>query len=101
MKFSEKCYGLLKKVPRGKVVTYKQIASMLGSKGYRAVGNAMHRNPNGFLVLKSEKIKPSDLSNKNCRLVEVPCHRVVCSRGWLEVMLEVLGRRLDCFGMKG
>lgn len=59
MNFSEKCYNLLKKVPRGKVVTYKQIAKKLGSKGYRGVGNAMNRN-------KDKKIS---------------CHRVICSNG--------------------
>jgi len=42
--FNYKCYELLKKVPRGKVVTYKEIAKAINSKGYRAVGNAMNHN---------------------------------------------------------
>ena len=42
--FDEKCYELLRSIPKGKVVTYKQIAQSLGSVGYRAVGNAMAKN---------------------------------------------------------
>ena len=57
--FSEKCYTLLKKVPKGKVTTYKKIAEELNTRAYRAVGNAMNRN--------SWK--------------EVPCHRVIKSNG--------------------
>ena len=60
--FSEKCYALLKKVPRGKVTTYGALAQALRSKGYRAVGNAMHRNPYA---------------------PKIPCHRVVRSDGTL------------------
>ena len=58
--FSEKCYEVLGKVPRGKVTTYKEIAKKINSKAYRAVGNSMNKNP------YSPKI---------------PCHRVVKSNG--------------------
>lgn len=58
--FAKRCYALLCKVPQGHVTTYADIAHALGCKAYRAVGNAMHRNPNA----------PS-----------TPCHRVVCSNG--------------------
>ena len=58
--FSEKCYSLLRKVPRGKVTTYKALAEALGTKAYRAVGTAMNKNPYA---------------------PEVPCHRVVKSNG--------------------
>ncbi len=58
--FSKDCYSLLKKVPLGKVTTYKEIARALGTKAYRAVGNAMHKNPHAPYV---------------------PCHRVVKSNG--------------------
>lgn len=60
--FSERCYALLRKVPRGKVTTYKDLAHALGCKAYRAVGNAMHKNPYA---------------------PEVPCHRVIASSGKL------------------
>lgn len=62
MNFSEKCYELLKQIPKGKVTTYKEIANALGCKAYRAVGNAMNKNPNP---------------------VNVPCHRVVKADGSL------------------
>lgn len=58
--FSSRCYELLKSVPRGKVTTYRELAHAMGCKAYRAVGNAMNRNP----------FAPA-----------VPCHRVVRSNG--------------------
>jgi methylated-DNA-[protein]-cysteine S-methyltransferase len=58
--FSQKCYSLLRKVPRGKVTTYKILAHALKTKAYRTVGNAMNKNP----------YAPT-----------VPCHRVVKSNG--------------------
>jgi len=41
---SEQVLRLLRKVPRGKVTTYKALANASGSKGYRAVGQIMRRN---------------------------------------------------------
>jgi len=43
--FSDKVYDLLRKVPKGHVTTYKEIAHALETKAYRAVGQAMKRNP--------------------------------------------------------
>ena len=60
MSLAEKCYQLLLRVPKGRVTTYKELAEAVGTRAYRAVGQAMNRNP---------------------RLFEVPCHRVVCSNG--------------------
>jgi methylated-DNA-[protein]-cysteine S-methyltransferase len=60
--FAERCYALLRRVPKGRVTTYKAIAETLGTKAYRAVGNAMRTNP---------------------RPIDVPCHRVVKSDGTL------------------
>ncbi len=62
MNFNEKCYQLLKKVPKGKVTTYKALAHALNSKAYRAVGQAMRANPYA---------------------PKVPCHRVINSDGKL------------------
>ena len=60
---TEKVYEFLKTVPKGKVVTYGQIACFLGNKHLsRAVGNILHRNP--------------DPEN-------IPCHRVVNGKGEL------------------
>ncbi len=61
MDFNERCYKLLSTVPEGKVTTYKALAEALETKAYRAVGNAMNKNP-----------YPRDI---------VPCHRVVNSNG--------------------
>ena len=42
----EKIYAYLQLIPKGKVVTYGQIAAYLGDKRLaRAVGNALHKNP--------------------------------------------------------
>ena len=56
--FYKKVYSLLKKVPKGRVTTYSDIAKALRSKAYRAVGTAMRLNENAPVV---------------------PCHRVVKS----------------------
>lgn len=59
----EKVYGFLKTVPKGKVVTYGQIAEAAGNlRAARAVGNILHSNPNGE---------------------EIPCYKVVDSKGRL------------------
>ncbi|MFH1522641.1 MAG: MGMT family protein [Patescibacteria group bacterium] len=59
--FSCNVYKKAKKIPRGKITTYKEIARAIGGpKTARAVGNAMHRNPYAPIV---------------------PCHRVVKSNG--------------------
>lgn len=42
--FSEMVYALVKQIPCGKVSTYKDIASALRTKAYRAVGNALNKN---------------------------------------------------------
>ena len=59
MSFSERVYSLTKKIPKGKVSTYKLIADKLGTRAYRAVGTALKKNP----------------------YAKVPCHRVVNSNG--------------------
>jgi len=64
--FNEKCYEILRKVPKGKVTTYKILAEKLGTKAYRQVGRAMNKNPHSFF-------------NNG----DVPCHRVIGSNGKL------------------
>ncbi|MBQ2764159.1 MAG: MGMT family protein [Firmicutes bacterium] len=57
MAMKDQVYEILKTVPKGKVVTYGQIAEHLGNKNLsRVVGNILHHNPD-----------PS----------QIPCHRVV------------------------
>ena len=44
--FERKVYVAVKKIPEGRVATYGQIAVLAGHPGAaRAVGNALHRNP--------------------------------------------------------
>ncbi len=63
MQFKQKVYELAKRIPVGKVVTYKQLAVLAGSPGAaRAVGMCMKTNPNSPIV---------------------PCHRVVAADGSL------------------
>ena len=58
MQLSEKVYSYTKKIPCGKITTYKQIGIALKTKAYRAIGQALKNNPYA---------------------PQVPCHRVVCS----------------------
>ncbi|MGD0767194.1 MAG: MGMT family protein [Tepidisphaeraceae bacterium] len=62
MSFAQKVWAVTARIPRGSVVTYADLARSLKSTGYRAVGQALHRNP----------YAPG-----------VPCHRVVGSDGRL------------------
>jgi methylated-DNA-[protein]-cysteine S-methyltransferase len=60
LKFDEKVWKLMEKIPKGRVTTYGLVAKKLNTKAYRAVGNACRRNPYA---------------------PRVPCHRVVRSDG--------------------
>ena len=47
MTLNEEIYKTVMKIPYGKVATYGQIATICGNPYYaRAVGNALHKNPN-------------------------------------------------------
>lgn len=60
--FSSKVLSLTKRIPKGKVTTYKAIAEKLNSKAYRAVGTALKNNKQPIVI---------------------PCHRVINSDGKL------------------
>lgn len=65
--FSDKVFDAVRKVPRGKVATYGQIARMIGSpRSARYVGYALRANP-------APGIDPAS----------IPCHRVVFKDGRL------------------
>ncbi|HPI67055.1 MAG TPA: MGMT family protein [bacterium] len=62
LSFKEKVYQVVKKIPKGKVLSYKQVAILAGNyKASQAVGNILHQNHN-----------PA-----------IPCHRVIRSNGQL------------------
>jgi methylated-DNA-protein-cysteine methyltransferase-like protein len=49
--FFDSVYALVRRIPRGKVATYGQIARLLGApRSARVVGWAMHGNPYGVRV---------------------------------------------------
>jgi len=60
MSFKERVIGVVKKIPKGKTLSYKQVAELSGSpRAARAVGN----------IMKGNLAK------------DVPCHRVIKSDG--------------------
>ena len=85
--FYERVYELCKKVPKGKVTTYKILAEKLGTKAYRAVGAAMNKNPYGILSCTGKNI--------------VPCHRVVASNGNLHGFAHGLKKKAELLRKEG
>lgn len=58
--FSGKVYDIVKKIPRGRTLTYREVAERAGNpRAFRAVGNILHKNYDP----------------------KIPCHRVVRSDG--------------------
>ena len=50
MKFSKKVYKITKKIPIGRVCSYGEIARILNTKAYRAVGNALRNNEHPEII---------------------------------------------------
>jgi O-6-methylguanine DNA methyltransferase len=68
---TEKVIDIVKKIPKGKVMTYKQIAEKAGSsRAFRAVGSTMAKNTK----------------------LDVPCHRVIRSNGTIGPYNGLLGK---------
>lgn len=79
--FESKVWLFLKKIPKGKITTYKQIALALRRpNGARAVGNACNRNPYA---------------------PKVPCHRVVRSDGKVGGYSKGVKRKIELLGNEG
>ncbi|MBS3176238.1 MGMT family protein [Candidatus Woesearchaeota archaeon] len=80
--FQKKVYTLCRKVPKGKVTTYKEIGKAVGKRGqiYRAVGVALNKNP----------FAP-----------KVPCHRVVASGGSLGGFAFGLKKKIQLLKKEG
>jgi len=58
--FQRKVFEVIKKIPKGRVLTYKKVAKLAGfSRAWRAVGNVLNKN----------------------RDLKIPCHRVIRSDG--------------------
>ena len=58
IRFQEKVYDIVRKIPKGRTISYGDIAKKLKTSP-RAVGNALKQNFNP----------------------KVPCHRVICKNG--------------------
>src|SRR5688572_27038775 len=80
MTFNQKVWALCARVPEGKVTTYREIAKALKCKAYRAVGNALNKNPYA---------------------PEVPCHRVVGSTGALTGFAGGLAKKKALLAREG
>lgn len=78
--FNQKIYALTKIIPKGKVTTYKILAEAAGTKAYRAVGQALNRNPYSPIV---------------------PCHRVVDSKGHLHGFSHGLKKKAELLRKEG
>jgi O-6-methylguanine DNA methyltransferase len=58
--FQKKIYEIVKKIPKGKILTYKKVTELAGfPRAWRAVGNVLNKNRN----------------------LKIPCHRVIKSNG--------------------
>ncbi|OGM11182.1 cysteine methyltransferase [Candidatus Woesebacteria bacterium RBG_16_39_8b] len=81
--FFRKVYDVVRKIPKGKVATYGQLAEMIGTRDARKVGFALHANSDP----------------------KTPCHRVVNKDGRLAPNFAFDGpreqkRRLEAEGVK-
>ena len=59
MQLIKKLYKLVKKIPRGKISTYKILAKKLNTNSYRAIGKLLNKNTSS----------------------KIPCHRIIMSSG--------------------
>lgn len=78
--FKDKVFAVVAKIPKGKTLSYKQVAAKAGSPlAFRAVGNILNKNYD----------------------VGIPCHRVIKSNGdyggynrGIEAKIKILGREI-------
>jgi len=79
--FQKKVWQLCKRIPKGKVTTYKLIAKALGKpRAFRAVGNALNKNP---------------------YLGKIPCHRVVKSNGKVGEFVKGKKKKIELLKKEG
>jgi alkylated DNA nucleotide flippase Atl1 len=72
MSFNDLVYDYVRKIPRGSVCTYGEVANAIGRPGAaRAVGSVMKNNPYAPYRLEGDCLIPTGIVNP------VPCHRVV------------------------
>src|SRR3990167_5181873 len=97
-------YQLVKKVPKGKVTTYGEVARMLGKPNWsRQVGWALHQNKHSFSSNKQSLRSSASLAD--LKDDSTPCHRVVDRNGRLAPNFAFDGwreqkRRLEVEGVR-
>jgi methylated-DNA-[protein]-cysteine S-methyltransferase len=79
--FQKKVLDFVKKIPKGKVVTYGEVARAIGHpRSARAVGNALHNNPWPIII---------------------PCHRVVKENGEIGGYVDGKNKKLKFLREEG
>ncbi len=78
--FAKKVHRAVLSIPLGEVRTYKWVAKKIGyPKAYRAVGNALNKNPWPIII---------------------PCHRVIASDGGFGGYSRGLNRKKKLLGLE-
>ena len=78
--FKEKVNVIVGEIPKGKTLTYKEVARLAGRpKAYRAVGNILNKNYNP----------------------DIPCHRVIRSDGGIGGYNRGIKKKRDILGHEG
>ena len=78
--FQEKVYHIVKKIPAGKVLAYKEVAQKIGNAGAaRAVGSALAKNTDPL----------------------VPCHRVIKTNGQVGGYNGLAGNKVELLKKEG
>lgn len=79
--FKEKVLRIVRKIPRGRVLSYKEVAKLSGSpNAYRAVGSIL---------------------NKNRDFKNIPCHRVIKRNGDAGGYVRGRKRKIALLKMEG
>ena len=78
--FQKRVYNIVRKIPKGEVLTYKEVARLTGRpRAYRAVGNALNKNP----------------------FKHVPCHRVIRRDGEIGGYARVIKEKVNLLREEG
>jgi O-6-methylguanine DNA methyltransferase len=78
--FANRVYQIVKKIPKGKVLTYKEVAKLAGKpRAWRAVGNILNKNSN----------------------LAIPCYRVIRSDGKIGGYNQGIKRKIELLEAEG
>ena len=79
--FSDQVFKIVRKIPRGEFLTYKEVAKLSGrSRAFRSVGNILNKNPDSRTF---------------------PCHRVIRSDGRIGGYRHGIKRKIDLLKKEG